>query len=95
MDRQLLPQQNVFRVWTPPNTLPKEAKVQELIDLDCKHWNFTLINKIFLPFEANEIKFIPLSFRFPEDKMIWHFSKDGLYEVKSGYQLALHHIQES
>lgn len=62
--------------------------------MDCKNCNFAFINQIFLPFEAKEMKPIPLSFRFPKDRLIWHFSKDSLYEVKGGYQLAFHHLHE-
>jgi len=29
------------------------------------------LNSGFLPFEAKEIAFIPLSVRFPDDKQVW------------------------
>lgn len=36
----------------------------------------------FYSFEAEQVVNIPLSNRFPEDKFIWHFTKDGRYSEK-------------
>lgn len=69
--------QHELKVWTHPKTLPLEAKVNSLIDPNTRSWQNNMIDQIFLLFEAQEIKVIPLSFRKLDDRMIWHFSQDG------------------
>lgn len=41
---------------------------------------------------AKEILSIPLSFKLPEDRIVWLYTKDGNYAIKSGYYLAFHHL---
>ena len=57
------------------------------VDLDTKWWNVNLIDQIFLPFEAQKIKSIPLCVTPQEDILFWPKSSNGLYSVKSGYNL--------
>ena len=45
------------------------------------------IDKCFLPFEAVKIKSLPVCMTPQEDILIWPKSKEGVYTVKSGYQL--------
>ena len=45
-----------------------------------------LIDKVFLPFEAQVIKSFPVCLTPQEDILIWPKSKDGMYTVKMGYQ---------
>lgn len=45
------------------------------------------IDKNFFPSEANCIKSIPVSFQASEDLLIWPFSPDGSYTVRSAYRL--------
>ena len=44
---------------------------------------------IFIPFEANTIHNIPLSYNMLEDKIIWVGNRKGEFTVKSGYYIAL------
>ena len=46
-----------------------------------------LIDKVFLLFEAQVIKSIPVCLTPQEDILIWPKSKDGMYIVKTGYQI--------
>ena len=46
-----------------------------------------LIDTIFYPFEASIIKAIPLSFRRPDDSLIWTRNKSGTFTVRSAYLL--------
>lgn len=45
------------------------------------------IDEIFLPFEAEMIKNIPLTKTPTTDKLIWTGTKDGIFSVKSAYHL--------
>lgn len=44
--------------------------VSSLIDKDTKRWKANLVKSIFLPFGANTILNIPLSYNLLEDKII-------------------------
>lgn len=50
-------------------------------------WNLSLLYEHFLPFDVACISCIPLSIYRQVDKRIQHFTKNGLYSVKSGYHL--------
>ena len=41
--------------------------VSDLIDVEDKGWNFSLLKRVFLPFEAEIIGGIPLSTQLPKD----------------------------
>jgi hypothetical protein len=50
-------------------------------------WKSELIEEIFMPSEAEIIKQIPLSYRRPQDILIWSGTKKGEFSVKSAYRL--------
>lgn len=85
-DRWLSKQSN-FRVWSPVTTLNQDAKVCELRDQDTKSWKRDLVFSVFNQFEVQQIINIPISLILPEDKIIWHWEKDGEYSVRSIYHL--------
>lgn len=80
-----MPEQSRFKVWSPVVGLPHDAKVSELIDPDLKKWRRDLVFSIFSHFEGQQIMSIPISLRLPEDRLIWHWEKDGEYLVRSTY----------
>jgi hypothetical protein len=45
--------------------------VDSLILQERMSWNMTLIDNIFMPSEAMAIKETPLSYRRPQDLLIW------------------------
>ena len=63
--------------------------VSDLINVEDKVWNFSLLKCIFLPFEAEIIGGVPLSTRLPEDKQIWAETSNGLFSVRSAYKVAM------
>ena len=44
--------------------------VSSLIDKDIKWWKLDLVKSLFLPFEANTILKIPISYSLPEDSLV-------------------------
>lgn len=48
-------------------------------------WKTDLIDNIFLEFEGNQIKQIPLVNKDIEDQLMWMGTQDVNYTVKSGY----------
>ncbi|KAK6144475.1 hypothetical protein DH2020_021295 [Rehmannia glutinosa] len=51
-------------------------------------WDRDTVHHLFSQSEARSIISIPLSMNRKEDKLTWHFTKDGRYSVKSGYKVA-------
>lgn len=48
-----------------------------------------LLQQMFLPFEVEEIRSIPLSNTLPLDKLIWTGTSNGLFIVRSAYKIAM------
>lgn len=85
--------------WLPT---PHSLKPVSLLDEDCKHqlvaaliieesnsWNVNLVKSLFLYHEASTILHLPLSRQGAEDKLVWHWSKNGDFTVKSAYHQAV------
>ena len=62
-------------------------KVSDLLLHNPKQWNTDLLDRVFYPWEANEIKRIYLSEDTVEDKLIWPLTPSGVYSVKSAYHM--------
>lgn len=46
-----------------------------------------LLGTLFLPHEVDAILQIPLNPAWPEDKLIWNYTSNAIYTVKSGYRV--------
>ncbi|XP_020412870.1 uncharacterized protein LOC109947336 [Prunus persica] len=58
-------------------------------ELLCKRqWNVPLLKDIFWDKEVDAILQIPLASLAGHDCLIWHYERNGMYLVKSGYRLA-------
>ncbi|CAL9012588.1 unnamed protein product, partial [Prunus brigantina] len=53
-------------------------------------WRCDLISRLFPPNEARLITSLPISRWGCPDRLMWHFHKQGVYTVRSGYDLALY-----
>ena len=60
----------------------------DLIDKEKACWKTEVIDALFLPHEAEEIKKIPLSSHLPTDKQIWACSHNGVFTVQSACWVA-------
>ena len=52
-------------------------------------WKVDQIKKTFFPHEVEVILEMPLSPRMPEDSLIWAWSKNGEFTMRSAYKVAL------
>ncbi|XP_062014305.1 uncharacterized protein LOC133730800 [Rosa rugosa] len=66
----------------------EDMRVADLIDPETRDWMVDWLEELFFPEEVELITKIPLSLRNPADRLIWHYDKHGLYNVKSGYHVA-------
>ncbi|XP_042958141.1 uncharacterized protein LOC122293703 [Carya illinoinensis] len=62
-------------------------QVSDLIDSDLKTWKYPLIQELLSAQEYEAVRTIPLSVGVREDRMVWHFTTNGQYSVKSGYHV--------
>lgn len=53
------------------------------------------VREEFLPYEAEAIISLPLSFNGTEDRLIWAEAKNGYYTTKSAYRLLLKEAEAS
>ena len=72
---------------SPRVGVPGDVRVDSLIDQDTIQWDLEKIDLLFLPFEAAKIKSIPICITNQADCIIWPRCKDGVYSMKTGYQL--------
>ena len=49
---------------------------------------------IFLPSEAATILKIPISYRLPDDQLVWIGNKSGSFIVKSAYYIAMRMVDD-
>jgi hypothetical protein len=61
------------------------TRVNELIDPTTNTWDADLVNQTFWPIDARRILAIPLSAHMMEDFVSWHFTKTGIFSVRSAY----------
>ncbi|KAJ9560185.1 LOW QUALITY PROTEIN: hypothetical protein OSB04_005345 [Centaurea solstitialis] len=75
-----------FKIETSINPSRTNLTVRELMDPQNLRWNVDLIHQLFCPRDCAKILQIPLPSVSREDKLIWHWTQDGNYSVKSSYR---------
>lgn len=60
--------------------------VKDFIYLGTSCWNVPLLNNCFEMHEIGSILKVPLLNVSKHDRMIWKYTKDGVYSVKSWYR---------
>jgi hypothetical protein len=85
-----LPNSVTRKVLTPKGGIIL-SKVEELIHPITGMWDLQLLSDNFSQIDVNRIQAIPLSRWESEDVMAWHFSKNGMFSVKSAYHIEWNH----
>lgn len=62
--------------------------VHDLMTPEHMEWGIALLHDLLTDRDVSQIISIPLGFSNHEDRLIWHFSTNGCYTVKSGYRIA-------
>jgi len=84
-DSRWIPRSSSFQVITPQNLLYVQIRVCDRIDTHNAAWHATLVENIFLHVDAAIILDIPFCASWPEDKLVWHYTSDGSFTVRSAY----------
>ncbi|KAK1401281.1 hypothetical protein POM88_000886 [Heracleum sosnowskyi] len=63
--------------------------------IDDGQWDENFIRNVFSEEDANLILSLPVVDNGVEDKILWHYSKNGEYSVKSGYKIALDMLENA
>ena len=74
------------KIITPGPNLLLHCTVDHLITKPQMVWDHSLIDSLFLPYDAEAIKHIPLSNHEHVDKLTWPGNSNGEYSVRSGYR---------
>ena len=93
-DRRILTPDS-FKVVSSRSPSSERAMVSSLIDIDRRSWDVAKVNNTFLPFEAQVILGIPISPRLLEDFLIWGWTPNGRFSIKSAYRVAQRCVQQS
>lgn len=83
-----VPSLHNFQIQSSTRTTDEQALVASFIHPISKEWDVQKLRHCVSGQEIKAITAIPLSKLDEPDKMIWHFSKNGSYSVKSGYHFA-------
>ncbi len=82
-----LPCPTSYRVISPVHGTDENATVETLIDGELKCWKNAELECLFMPRDVEAIKQIPLSRRRPSDLLNWTGTKNGIFTIKSAYNL--------
>ena len=84
-----------FRVRTTPASGLDNLKVSDLLLDARKGWDSELVHSIFENNDSLAICSIPLSKSHTSDSLMWHYSNNGLYTVKSCYRMLTGSLHET
>ena len=84
-----MPTPTTYKVISPSCLFDHFPMVYAFIDAETRRWKADLVRSLFLPFEANTILNMPLSYNLPEDKIVWVGNRRGEFSAKSAYYIAL------
>lgn len=83
---QWIPNDGNFKIITPQPESYYPWRVADLINPMTGWWNKDFIDNTFWEVDRGRILAVPLGSNAIHDRMIWHYSKDGRFSVRSCYQ---------
>ncbi|XP_028062862.1 uncharacterized protein LOC114266180 [Camellia sinensis] len=84
-----VPQPHSFRVCSPTTTQLQGALVSDLINVERHCWDVTVLHENFLAMDVEAIQQIPLCCHGIPDMLVWHYTRNGLFSVRSAYHLQM------
>ena len=89
-----IPTSESFRVMSPVVVHSGLEKVPSLLDIDRRAWDVVKVRNTLPSHEAKVVKSIPISISLPEDSIIWAWTPNGRFTVKSTYKVAQKVLKE-
>ena len=89
-----IPTSESFRVISPVGVHSGLEKVPSLLDIDRRAWDVVKVRNTLPSHEAKVVKSIPISISLPEDSIIWAWTPNGRFTVKSTYKVAQKVLKE-
>lgn len=87
-DSPWIPDDGNFKLITPgPPTNFYPWRVSDLINPITATWDYGMLERYFWPVDRARILGIPLGDPGTEDRLVWHYSNDGRYSVRSCYHM--------
>lgn len=83
-----IPRPSTFQLLPYDNSIPDEWTVANLRTSDGLNWNTDILGNHVCQEDQELIKQIPVLGSSRGDKLIWFYTGNGLYSVKSGYKVA-------
>lgn len=83
-----IPTPNTFKVVSPRCHIQGLDRVEQLTDKELGLWDTALVKSTFLPHDAKAILSIPINPTFPDDSLVWAWTKNGTFIVRSAYGVA-------
>lgn len=88
-DSWLLPPSRGKVITTRPQHLASPNCVGDLIDWNTYSWNYELLSSTFWPVDVHHILQVPFGSPETADRLVWAFSKSGVFTVRSCYHSIL------
>ena len=82
------PKSGLFQVASPRGLSTNLGLVLSLINRETRGWDVNLVRNTFIPHEAEIVLGIPISPRLPDDSLVWAWTPNGRFSVKSAYRAA-------
>ena len=89
-----IPTPNNFKVVSPRCHLQGLDSVEQLINKELGLWDAALVKSTFLPLDSEAILSIPISPTFPDNSLVWAWTKNGNFTVRSAYGVASNLLKE-
>ena len=89
-----LPKPDSFRVDSPRRPQGEAEMVANLMDPEIRRWNVDKVRRTVLPHEAELVLSILVSPRLPEDSVIWRWTNNGRFSIRSAYGVAQKWLKE-
>ncbi|KAL0358068.1 UNVERIFIED_CONTAM: putative ribonuclease H protein [Sesamum calycinum] len=87
-DDKWITRPTTFQPITPKNGLCPGLRVADLIDEATRSWKTEHIDNLFWHDDAAVIKAIPIGCFSSLDTQVWHYNKNGSFNVKYAYHIA-------
>ena len=75
-----------FKVVSSRGLSTNVVLVSSLINRETRDWDVNLVRNTFLPHKVEIVLGIPISLRLPDDSLVWAWTPNGRFSVKSAYR---------